>query len=83
MLKAPRSGLPFKLYVAAQEKVIGAVLVQEHEGKEHVVAYLSRRLVDAEVRYSFIKKLCLSLYFACTKCRHYSFGKYLYGSVPS
>jgi ribonuclease HI len=28
-------------------------------------------LVDAETRYSFIEKLCLALYYACTKCRHY------------
>jgi hypothetical protein len=33
--------------VAAQEHVIGAVLEQEDGGKEFMVAYLSRRLVDA------------------------------------
>jgi hypothetical protein len=32
---------------------------------------LSRRLVDAEIRYKFIEKLCLSLYFACNKLRRY------------
>jgi hypothetical protein len=36
-----------------------------------VVAYLSRRLVDAETRYTFIEKLCLCLFYACTKCRCY------------
>ena len=25
---------------------------------------------DAETRYTFIEKLCLSLYYACTKLRH-------------
>jgi hypothetical protein len=40
-------------------------------GKEHVVTYLSRRLVDAETRYTFIEKLCLYLFYACTKCRCY------------
>jgi ribonuclease HI len=52
-------------------KIIGAVLTQEDESKEFLVAYLSRRLVDAETRYSFIEKLCLALYYACTKCHHY------------
>jgi hypothetical protein len=32
---------------------------------------LSRCLVDAEIRYSFIEKLCLSLFYACFKLRHY------------
>jgi hypothetical protein len=71
VLKAPRAGVPFRLYIAAEDKVIGAVLTQETEGKEHVVTYLSRRLVDAETRYTFIEKLCLCLFYACTKCRCY------------
>ena len=71
MLKAPQVGVPFRLYIAAEEKDIGAVLTQETEGKEHVVTYLSRRLVDAETRYTFIEKLCLCLFYACTKCRCY------------
>ena len=36
-----------------------------------VITYLSRRLLDAESRYNFVERLCLSLYFACTKLRHY------------
>ena len=71
ILKAPRRGVPFRLYVAAEDKVIGAVLTQETEGKEYIITYLSRRLIDAETRYTFIEKLCLSLYYACTKLRHY------------
>jgi hypothetical protein len=29
-------GVPFRLYVAAKDKVIGVVLTLETEGKEHV-----------------------------------------------
>ena len=47
--------------------VIGAVLAQEVSGKEYIIAYLRRRLLDVESRYVFIEKLCLSLYYACTK----------------
>ena len=50
-----------------EDKVIGAVLTQETEGKEYVGTYIGRRLIDAEIRYTFIEKLCLSLYHACTK----------------
>ena len=71
VLKAPKRGVPFRLYVAAEDKIIGAVLTQEIEGKEYIITYLSRQLVDAETRYIFIEKLCLSLYYACTKLRHY------------
>jgi hypothetical protein len=71
VLKAPHGGVPFRLYIAAEDKVIGAVLTQETEGKEHVVTYLSQRLVDVETRYTFIEKLCLCLFYACTKCRCY------------
>jgi hypothetical protein len=51
--------------------VIGVVLTQVTEGKEHIVTYLSRCLINAETRYSFIEKLCLSLFYACSKLRHY------------
>ena len=71
VLEAPKRGIPFGLYVAAEDKVIDAVLTQGTEGKEYVVTYIGRRLIDAETRYTFIEKLCLSLYHACTKLRHY------------
>ena len=32
---------------------------------------MSRRLLDAEIRYSLVERLCLCLYFSCTKLRHY------------
>jgi hypothetical protein len=35
------------------------------------VTYLSWRLVDAKIRYTFIEKLCLCLFYACTKLRCY------------
>ena len=71
VLKAPRRGVPFRLYVAAEDNVIGAVLAQETEGKEYIVTYVSRQLIDAEMRYTFIEKVCLSLYYVCTKLRHH------------
>jgi hypothetical protein len=62
---------PFKMYIAAQEQIIGAILLQEEDGKEFSVAYVSQRLLDAETRYVFVEKLCLSLYYAFSKFRHY------------
>jgi hypothetical protein len=71
VLRAPKIGNPFKMYVATQEQVIGDVLLQEEDGKEFPVAYVSQHLLDAETRYVFVEKLCLSLYYACSKFRHY------------
>jgi hypothetical protein len=51
--------------------MIGVVLTEVSDVKEHIITYLSRRLIDAETRYSFIEKLCLSLFYACSKLRHY------------
>ena len=70
VLKAPRRAVPFKLYIAAEDKVIRAVLTQETEGNEYIITYVGRRLIDAEMRYTFIEKLRLSLYYVCTKLRH-------------
>jgi hypothetical protein len=63
MLGPPRVGKEFKLYVATLERVIGAVLTQEHDGSEFPITYLSRRLIDAKTRYIFVEKryLCTML----------------------
>ena len=42
VLKVPRRGVSFRLYVAAEDKVIRAVLAQETGGKEHIITYISR-----------------------------------------
>jgi hypothetical protein len=70
-MKAPMAGTPFRLYIAAEDAMIGAILTQVTEGKEHINTYLSRCLIDAETRYSFIETLCLFLFYACSKLRHY------------
>ena len=71
VLKAPRRGVPSRLHVTAEVRIIGAVLTQETKEKEYIITYLNRQLIDAETRYTFIEKLCLSLYYACTKLRYY------------
>jgi len=71
VLVSPQHGKPFRLYLSTDDTVIGLALIQEYEGKECVIYYLSRRLVDAKTRYSTIDKLCLCLYFSCIKLRHY------------
>jgi hypothetical protein len=71
VMKAPKAGIPFQLYIVAEDSGIGAVLTQVTDGKEHIITYLSRHLIDVETRYSFIEKLCLSMFYACSKLNHY------------
>jgi hypothetical protein len=39
--RSKKVGNPFKMYIAAQEWVIGAVLLQEEDDKEFPVAYVN------------------------------------------
>ncbi|KAA0058370.1 uncharacterized protein E5676_scaffold1359G00130 [Cucumis melo var. makuwa] len=72
VLGAPVPGEPLILYIAAQEMSLGALLAQEKEkGKERALYYLSRTLVGAVVNYYPIEKICLALFFAIDKLRHY------------
>jgi len=58
--------------MAASECTIGSILAQEDEnGVERANYYLSRVLNDAEARYHLIEKLCMCLYFSCTKLKQY------------
>jgi hypothetical protein len=70
-MKAHMVGIPFQLYITVEDSVIGAILTQVTDGKEHIITYLSWCFIDVEIRYSFIEKLCLSLFYACSKLRHY------------
>ncbi|KAA0049818.1 gypsy-like retrotransposase [Cucumis melo var. makuwa] len=72
VLGASVPGKPLILYIDAQERSLGALLAQEEEkGKECALYYLSRTLVGAEVNYSPVEKMCLALFFAIDKLRHY------------
>jgi hypothetical protein len=41
VMKAPMDGIPFWLYITAEDAMIGAILTQVMEGKEHIITYLS------------------------------------------
>jgi hypothetical protein len=70
VLVPPQQGKPFYIYLSVSDKSIASVVVQLCDGRERVVFYLSRRMLDAETRYPEIEKLCLCLFFTCTKLRH-------------
>lgn len=52
----------FVLQTDASERGVGAVLSQlDDEGKDHPVAYFSRKLLPRETRYLTIEKECLAI----------------------
>ena len=72
VLMPPLKGRPLKLYLSTAKESIGFLLTQNNaEGHEQVVYYLSRILNSTKTRYTPIEKLCLALYFAYMKLRHY------------
>jgi hypothetical protein len=70
VLVPPQQGKPFYVYLSVGDTSIASVIVQVQDGKERVVFYLSSRMLDAETRYPEIEKLCLYLFFTCTKLHH-------------
>ncbi|XP_070003462.1 uncharacterized protein [Nicotiana sylvestris] len=63
---------PLILYIAVQERSVGALLDQENsEGKENSLYYLSRMMTPNKLNYSPIEKLCLALVFSIQKLKHY------------
>ena len=70
VLVPPQQDRSFYVYLSVGDTSIASVLIQKHDAQERVVFYLSRRMLDAETRYPEIEKLCLCLFFTCTKLRH-------------
>jgi hypothetical protein len=70
VLVPPQQNKPFYIYLSVGDTSITSVVVQVYDGKEKVAFYLSRRMLDTETRYHEIEKLCLCLFFTCTKLRH-------------
>lgn len=56
--------------MTSTNKSIDALLIQEVEGVEHLVYYLTRLIRGIEVNYSSIEHHCLALVFATQKLRH-------------
>jgi hypothetical protein len=70
MLVPPQQDKLFYIYLLVGDTSIALVVVQVYDGKENVVFYLSRRMLDTEIRYHEIEQLCLCLFFTCTKLWH-------------
>jgi hypothetical protein len=70
VLVPPQRDSPFYIYLSVGDTSVASVVVQVYDGKEKVVFYLSRRMLDTKTRYHEMEKLCLYLFVTCTKLRH-------------
>ena len=73
VLRLPDMSKPFVLRTDASDVGIGAVLLQQHEGKLFPVAYASKKLLPRERNYSIMEKECLAVVWAVKR-----FNVYLY-----
>lgn len=62
VLQSPRFDQQFTVQTDASEYGLGAVLLQGQPNQLHPVAYISRKLLPRETRYSVIEKECLAVY---------------------
>ncbi|XP_034690516.1 uncharacterized protein LOC117918102 [Vitis riparia] len=60
------------LYLSVLDMALGCVLAQiDDSGKERAIYYLSKRILEYEMKYVMIGRLCLALVWATRKLKHY------------
>ncbi len=63
--------VPFKIYTDASNLAVGAVLAQDRDGCEHVVAYASRALNSTQKRWSTFDRELWAIVWAVREFKHY------------
>jgi hypothetical protein len=76
ILRMPNFTKAFKLITDASNVGLGAVLTQEENGHEHVIAYASRALNSAERKYSATERECLAIVWGTATFRPYLLGQH-------
>nr|XP_017247956.1 PREDICTED: uncharacterized protein LOC108219166 [Daucus carota subsp. sativus] len=71
LLAKPVEGETLILYLAVSRYSVSAVLVKEEKDVQFPVYYVSKRLLDAETRYTSMEKLVYTLVLAARKLRPY------------
>ena len=65
-------GHPLLLYFSVSDMALGCMLAQLDDlGKKRAIYYLSKRMLEYEMRYVMIERFCLALVWAIRRLRHY------------
>ena len=73
VLVPPTPGHPLLLYLSVLDVALGCMLSQLNDSsKERAIYYLSKRMLDYEMRYVMIECFCLALVWATQRLRHYT-----------
>ena len=75
ILILPDLNKTFTVQTDASNVGIAGVMLQDLGGKLHPVAYVSRKLLDRETRYSTIEKECLAIVWTLKKLDRYLWGQ--------
>ncbi|KAI5085360.1 hypothetical protein C0J45_23144, partial [Silurus meridionalis] len=67
----PDFSVPFKIYTDASNLAVGAVLAQDRDGLECVVAYASRTLTSTQRRWSTFDRELWAVVWAVREFKHY------------
>ena len=72
ILVPPIPSRPLLLYLSVSDIALGCMLAQlDDSGKDKVIYYLSKRMLDYETRYVMIERYYLALVWATRRLRHY------------
>ena len=71
LIYPPNYQSDYFMYLAAADTTIAMVLVQEEDGIEHLIYYLSHNLNDMEVKYSYVENLALASVQVVQRFHHY------------
>ena len=71
VLSKPQTGDSLYLYLSVSDHAVCSVLIRNDGREQRPVYYVSRALLDAKTRYSYIEKLALALVSAARKLRAY------------
>ena len=75
ILKLPDMSKTFTLRTDASGQGLGAVLLQECDGKKFPVRYASRKLTKCEQAYATVEKECLAVVWGVQQLQKYLYGK--------
>ena len=71
LLSKPVAGEKLFLYLAVSESAISSILFREDNKVQHPVYYMSKRLLDAELRCPDMEKLAYALVISSRKLQLY------------